>query len=265
MDEKPFGDNPFGDNPFMNSEIKKENAGFENGDDKDKDVMVCPQCGMPLMGEERYCMGCGMNVQPVSKAVYESAGAGGYGGTNQKNYTGATYHSSSAAGIDFKTISLIIIMAVSLIMAGFFIFMGIKDSKKENVVVAKRTTYSDGKAITEEATIYATGDKIYKISDQAWMDISGMDQRQVDIMKNYMNQYYMKYTEYSFIQCDVTQEDNKIIVKMDYNYLNVMDNMSKMIDLKMLDMGGRSEVTYKDYISLKKTISYVKSHGWTVQ
>ena len=160
---------------------------------------------------------------------------------------------------------LIGIMAVSLIFAIFCIIMGIRDKTVEKVVVLNRLLSSEGEIVHETATIYAKGDKVYQMTDEAWIDLSSMDQNQIKMVINYMNQHYEGYMKYDFIKCSVTQEDKKVIAKIEYHYLNVMDNMNKLTELKLLNMGGNTEVTYKDYISLKKTISFMTNQGWAKQ
>lgn len=260
MDEKPFGDNPFGENPF--GDIAKDNSFAKYEDDGDSGQKVCPKCGTPFTGNDYYCMNCGMTVDPVSKVVYEN-------NKSLENYgnSGMAGHPSTVIREENRYVKMFIIgiMAVSLVFAIFCIIMGIRDATVEKVVVLNRILSSDGETVHETATIHAKGDKIYQISDEAWMDLSKMDQNQINIVVNYMNQHYERYMKYDFIKCTVTQEDKKVIAKIEYNYLNVVDNMNKLMDLQLLNFGGRKEITYKDFISLKRTLNSLLDQGWAKQ
>lgn len=81
-------------NAILNK-AEKEKGGLSEeeifGKDKDAPDKVCPKCGMELLGNSNYCIGCGMTVKPVKKgddgkgdSLYDGyfhKGAG-YGGGN---------------------------------------------------------------------------------------------------------------------------------------------------------------------------------------
>ena len=276
MDNNPIN------NPFNERDM------FGTSRDQNDREKVCPTCGTPLMGKENYCMGCGMNVEPIDKATYDhlkneqnqNMGQGQNQGQNQyqgmssnpyQNSYQGSYQSSGSSTPSRAVIKeesglgkmlLIAIMAIAGVAAVFFLIMGIKDATKENIAIFTREISNGSQVVYETATIYAKGDKVNRMVDEARVDLSDMTQEQINFVINTMNMGYEEYLKYSFINTEVVQVDKTVIAKLEYNYLNVEDNLSKLLEMNLLDIGRRSEVTYKDYISLKKTTESMKKEGW---
>lgn len=270
MDNNPIN------NPFNERDV------YGTSRDQSNREKVCPTCGTPLMGKENYCMCCGMNVEPVDKATYEHLKNEQSQNPDQSQYQGmssnpyqnsyqGSYQSSGSSTPSRVVIKeesglgkmlLIAIMAIAGVAAVFFLIMGIKDARKENIAIFTREISNGSQVVYETATIYAKGDKVNRMVDEASVDLSDMTQEQINFVIKTMNMGYEEYNKYSFINTEVVQVDKMVIAKLEYNYLNVEDNLSKMLEMNLLDIGRRSEVTYKDYISLKKTTESLKKEGW---
>lgn len=335
-------------NPFNNLFNEREAFGLSR-DQNDREK-VCPTCGTPLMGRENYCMGCGMNVEPIDKATYDHLkneqsqdfsqmqgadqkmqgadskmqgtdpnlilsqqpndnmhqGQSTYQGQNTyqsqnthqgqdvlmgenngqskdtfqnqdmnwdqtppQNPGGNGYRSATRAVVRQESglgrNLVYVIMALAAVAAVFFLVMGIVDSKKENDVVYTRQIVNDSRVVHEVARIYAKGDKIYKIVDEASVDLPEMEQNQIDLFKSYMRKSYESYLEYGFIHLEITQEGKTVTARLEYDNLNLANNMRQMLDLKLIDIGGRNEVTYKDYLSMKRTVKSLIAEGWIRQ
>lgn len=44
---------------------------YSNRPEEESPELVCPNCGMAVMGKDNYCIGCGMIVTPVDRKTYE--------------------------------------------------------------------------------------------------------------------------------------------------------------------------------------------------
>lgn len=290
----PFGDNPFGENfvaddtfgNFGTKPLSEMGDGiiFDNGDNEEK---VCPHCGTSMEGKETYCMICGMTVDPVFKKDYEKskeeAQAGYYGGAGSSGggYNGnsggynnngspassSSYGSSkSSGGNNLSVILIAAISVIALIFAGIFLFKGLQASNAEKVVVMHRKVTSSISFDRDETfTLYAKGDKLYKVEVSVVYDTTGADDRVLMTAKNELLQYGSKtFPDQNFITTEVVEEENKLILKMVYDYLNVMDNMNYLIDHQLLTFAdNKTDVDYKDFISLSDTVAVMKSQKYT--
>ena len=87
-------------------------------------------------------------------------------------------------------------------------------------------------------------------------------------MKNKLNQQYATYETSTSMHYNLKQEaDKKLILTIEYEYLNVADNLQKMLDDGLLEKSGfnNSEITVKDYISLDRSITNMKKAGYRVR
>ncbi|MBP5282273.1 MAG: hypothetical protein J6Z22_07205 [Lachnospiraceae bacterium] len=300
----PFGDNPFGDpsirpgntfGDFGTRPLSEMGEGI-NFDDHDHEEKVCPHCGTAMDGKETYCMICGMTVDPVFKKDYEKSkeenangyygggsssgsGSGGYGGgsgSGTGGYGGGSgYNSSPSRPTSYGKsssnttgiIAIVAIMAVALIMAVIFFTKGMEAKNAEQVVVLNRKVYSDITFDRDETfTLYGKGDKLYKVVARLAYDVKGVDERSVMMAKNKLLQYGAEqFPDQNFITTEVLQEDDQLILMIYYEYLNVMDNMTYLLENKALTFkNNKTEVELRDYISLKDTMNELKAEKFSV-
>ena len=266
---------------------------------KDEGEKVCPNCGMPLYGKDAYCMGCGMTVAPMDKAEYENrkasadtgagsygSAAGVYGSTGTYGSAGTTggtgtygsgtgsYGSSGQSAVRYGNqtasngylIFVGIIGIAALICAIFFVIKGITATEEETQTVYTRQVITQLPAGSlhrdETVKIYAKGDKIQRVITEVIWDVDEIKRSRYDIevFKNTSNsELTEKYSKFNFITYDCREEGNKLIFSLDYNYLNVMENMKTLLDENLMEFNnGKRDVGYKDYISLKETIKNLK-------
>ena len=84
--------------------------------------------------------------------------------------------------------------------------------------------------------------------------------------KNKLLQYGAEqFPDQNFITTEVLQEDDQLILMIYYEYLNVMDNMTYLLENKALTFkNNKTEVELRDYISLKDTMNELKAEKFSV-
>lgn len=201
-------------------------------------------------------------------------GTGSYGNTGTYGSGLGSYGSSGRSTVRYGNqtansgylIFVGIIGIAALICAIFFVIKGITATEEETQTVYTRqvvTKLPAGSLHRDETVkIYAKGDKIQRvITEVIWdMDEIQRSRYNLEIFKNTSNsELTEKYSKYSFITYDCREEGNKLIFSLDYNYLNVMENMKTLLDEKLMEFNnGKRDVGYKDYISLKETVKNLK-------
>ncbi len=232
---------------------------------------VCPNCGMPLYGKDAYCMGCGMTVAPMDKKEYENrkAGeaAGGAAGTvgGTGSYGSTVRYGNQTANSGYL-IFVGIIGIAALICAIFFVIKGITATEEETQTVYTRQVITPMPTGTlhrdETVKIFAKGDKIQRVITEVTWDADELTRSHydVEVFKNTTNsEMTEKFSKFSFVTYTCREEGNKLIFSLDYNYLNVMENMKTLLDEKLMEFNnGKRDVGYRDYISLKETVKNLK-------
>ena len=275
----PFGENPFGENFDAGESIFGKNKESEDGgmgnspEGGTGEDMVCPHCGMKLEVEETYCMNCGMTVNPVLKKDYDKAMSennGGYGNGGYGN-GGASPAPSSPVRIqeDNPLNKIIMIVAAAVVLIGviFFAVKWISSSNQEKTVVLTKTQEQNGVTGKAVITLYGKGDKLYRASEKITFDVTGYDNLVIEVVKNALNKWGESFKPFSkFVTFEVGSTDHEISIDMEFNYLNVMENMQALVDNDMLGARGKKEkVKIKDYISINQTVTELKEKGYKVQ
>lgn len=246
----------------------------ENGDEEEK---VCPKCGTPMFGKDTYCLGCGVNVQPIGKTEYDRKKeiVELYGEESSGSHTFEN-KDRWAPGVTIReqgpNLAPIIVMAVigvvALIMAIIFISKGIAASKEEKTVTYTRNVITRGAGISysrdETVTLAAQGDKLLELTFSVVFDLSTFDDMDVERYKITLDQHYSEYAmPYTFIDYDSKKENGKVYFTLKYKYLNVLDNMNKLLEQDVLEFGdGKQALTNKSYVSLNQTISSLEKQQY---
>lgn len=275
----PFGENPFGENFDAGESIFGKNKEPEDGgmgnspEGGTGEEMVCPHCGMKLEGEETYCMNCGMTVNPVLKKDYDKAmnennGGNGYGGYGNG---GASPVPSSPVRIqeDNPLNKIIMIVAAAVVLIGviFFAVKWISSMNQEQTVILTKTQEQNGVTGKAVITLYGKGDKLFRATEKITFDVSGYDKLVIEVVKNALNKWGESFKPFSrFVTFEVGSTDQELSIDIEFNYLNVLENMQAMVDNDMLDTNsGREKVNSKDFISIKETTDELKAKGYKVQ
>lgn len=280
--ENPLGMNPFGENPLGEGFIGDSSFGrYSDGNDADGSddgsggEKVCPNCGTGMAEGETYCMACGMSVIPVHKRDYDKAinhddsqgakgavnsyndpyGRGnmsrsdpyGRGGTRSGVGTGSRSRSASNG----SNLWIVIIMIVAFVFAVFFLIKGIGASKEEKMTVMSRHVISPIADRVETFTLYATGDTMTRLTFETVIDVSGRDQRAIDATIEKARQQYAEQDAQIFIDVDIRQEGNQLIIMLDYKNLNITSNVDYLLEKGVLEVEGG-----KDAIKRSKVVSY---------
>lgn len=278
----------------------------EEEEEEDSDERFCPECGMPMMGRDSFCNRCGKKVEPVGKREYERmrakksgssasrsnasntsrggngsgssyggngggsrGGNGGYGGYDDEEYGRAPIPTSrvrQAPELPVKLIVLAAVTAVMVIVAIVCIVMAISASKKEAITILSKQAVQDGRNVTETVTIYSTGNKIRSIKKETVIDVSGMTQDDINFNKEYFEKSYKELAKARFISYDVSQNGSQIVMHLNYDFLDVKDNITTMSELGLFKLGGsKTEAGNNDFIALKKTLKDLQKAGYVVQ
>jgi len=286
----PFGENPFGEGVIVDSSFGNPMSGGGNGSEEEgSNEKVCPHCGTAMVGEETYCMVCGMSVMPVLKRDYEKAmqndsignntygsaygSALAQGGNSYGDRTGGSYYGgngsdrgSSARGGSYGRSNanngyyamVAIVGIIALIFAVFFVIKGIGAAKEEKMTAVTRHVVSPIADRQETYTLYAIGDKLTRMTFVTDIDVSGRDQRSIDQTVIKTRQNYAAQEELTFVNLDINQADGRLIITLDYQYLNVKENVDRLYDMGVLVFTGEGDRGNKDYVSYKTTLDLLK-------
>ena len=288
----PFGENPFGEGVIVDSSFGNPMSGNGGNDSEDEgsNEKVCPHCGTAMVGEETYCMVCGMSVMPVLKRDYEKAmqndsignntygtaygstsaqngnsymdrtGGGYYGGNGSdrgRSARGERSRGSGNANNGYYAM-VAIVGIIALIFAVFFVIKGIGAAREEKVTVVTRHVVSPIADREETYTLYATGDKLTRMTFLTDIDVNGRDQRSIDQTVLKTRQNYAAQEELTFVNLDINQTDGRLIITLDYQYLNVKENVDRLYDMGVLVFTGEGDRGNKDYVSYKTTLDLLK-------
>lgn len=293
----PLGENPMGegfvaDNSFGNVGTNGNGSDESGGPEK----KVCPQCGMELPENETFCMACGMTVIPVLKKDYDKAvaagqdpvaygrafsaddsngsgaGAHAYGGGN--SYDGQSRSASSYSyskkenepSVPYMTFWALVAFAAIAVLV-FFVHKLNVEKNAEKTTILYRTIVESDNTVDDTVIFTSNGDKVSKIKYQTALHVNGWEQNRIDQVINVLNQEYAPYETSTSMHYSIKQENSKLVVTIEYEYLNVMENLQKMLDDGLLEKSGfdNSEITIKDYISLDKSTSNLRKEGYKLK
>ena len=268
--ENPFGENPFGpgfvagDQSFGAAKTQQETqqpkmqASTATGNEDEQ--RTCPKCGMPLMGRDNYCIGCGEVVNPVSGS---QKSASTYGSSNGKtssydrgtNYSGrSSVRIQESSFINFKLIIRLIPLIIALI--GFLYGSGLFASQK--VTTMYSFTLQGKFEVSKTISLYSKGDVVDTIEENMRVNAAGYKPYEIDYLKNYLAEDMEKrFGGCTFIQFSVAMEGDDIIVKINYNDLKNKANVQKMMELGIVEKKRLS-----GHISLSGTVDNMKKEGW---
>lgn len=288
MENEDLGKHPFGENPFGNPEL---GILQEGGIEEEK---VCPHCGNDLAKKEKYCMICGMNVEPVLKKDYQRAmsdgdgsnlGGSAYGGSNYGGYGGAAasgYGGSSGSGYGGssygskatyrtkKSSSMfpILIVVIGLVAVGaaiFFFKKGLNAPGVPQSITMHRTiiTELDGRKISsreELITVKALGDVVTEISLKHTIDSSNLRSDSALLYKKNLIKKFGDLNYPEFISYDVVEGENEIVVTVDFTELDKVENLNILLDNDLLEFkDGKDRVKATDHVSYKAVVSELKA------
>lgn len=302
----PLGENPLGegfvaDNSFGNRGMYGDGAD-ESSDGPEK--KVCSQCGAEMPENETFCMACGMTVIPVLKKDYDKAvnagqdpaayskafsaektndvvqsndpfgggnsygGGGSYGGGQSRSTSSYSYSKKEDEPSVIYMFFWALVALVAIAVLVFFVHKLNVEKNAEKTTTLCRTV-KENNVTAEETVIYTSnGDKVSKITYITEIGIEGWEQYNVDQVKNKLDQQYASYVNNVSMHYNVKQvEDKKLVVTIEYEYLNVQTNLQKMLDDGLLEKTGfqDSEVTVKDYISLDRSVSNLRNAGYKLR
>ncbi|MBR4733359.1 MAG: zinc-ribbon domain-containing protein [Lachnospiraceae bacterium] len=198
-------------------------------------------------------------------------GGGSYGGGN--SYGGQSRSSSSYSkkenepSVLYLTFWALVALAAIAVLVFFVHKLNVEKNAEKTTTLYR--TVKDDFSVEEDTVIFTSnGDKVTKITYQTEFSIDGWEQYYVDQVKNKLDQEYAAYETSVSMHYKIEQiEDKKLIVTIEYEYLNLPENIQKMIDDGLLEKSGmdNSEISYKDYISLEKSTSNLRKEGYKVR
>lgn len=196
-------------------------------------------------------------------------GNGGFGGYDDDEYGRAPIPTSrvrQAPEIPVKLIVLGAITAVMVIVAIVCTVLAISASKKDAITVLQKQSVTNGHNVTETITFYSTGNKIRSITEEMVIDATGMSQDDINFNKEHWDKTYADIAKASFIDYNVSQNGNEIVMHLAYNFLDNKDNITTMSEMGLFKLGGnKTEAGNGDYIALKKTLKDLQKTGYVLQ
>lgn len=284
MENGNLGNHPFGENPFGNPEL---GILQEGGNEEEK---VCPHCGTDLAKNEKYCMICGMSVEPVLKKDYQRAvsdgdgsnlGSSAYGGNGYGGSAGAGYGSTAGAGYGSSYGSkttyrakkssslvpiLIFVIGLAAVAVAFLFFRkGLNAPGVPQSVTMHRTVISElnGQKISsreELITVNALGDVVTQISLKHTIDSSNLRSDSALLYKKNLIKKFGDLNYPEFISYDVVESENEIVITVDFKELDKVENLNILLDNDLLEFkDGKERVNKTDHISYKAVISELKA------
>ena len=255
---------------------------------------------MPMMGRDSFCNRCGKKVEPIGRRAYErlkakkeaeenaknnaakGGGIRGNGGSRSGGFGGGSHGHGGGRGSHgfgrspvaapwyeqgnekpIKKIVLISTASVAAVVVILVAVLNIISAFKETVTVLYKQSETEGHAVTETLTFYATGNKVSGIKAEYVLDIDGMDQDQIDFYKRYLDENYAEIAKASFIDYSLTVNGGRMIMQLTYNSLDSKENMATMSEMGIYKLGGsRTETGRGNFIALKQTISNMKRAGF---
>ena len=195
---------------------------------------------------------------------YGNAGANsGYGagyGTSGNGYgsNGAGRSSGYAEGTSDKMPllqSILIMVGIAVVVFfGIFIVDSMTKLKDE---ITMLYTYDSKNDIEGTMSILASGDRVKQISEEERWNISSYSSAEVEIVKEFVKEYYGNYASYDFILFNMSEEGSSLKINIVYRDLDKRANIKSLVQLGIVDNGAG------DYVSLKETVKSLKSAGWS--
>ena len=141
------------------------------------------------------------------------------------------------------------------------------EKNAEKTTTLYRTIVESDNTVDDTVIFTSNGDKVSKIKYQTALHVNGWEQNRIDQVINVLNQEYAPYETSTSMHYSIKQENSKLVVTIEYEYLNVMENLQKMLDDGLLEKSGfdNSEITIKDYISLDKSTSNLRKEGYKLK
>lgn len=193
---------------------------------------------------------------------YGGAGANaGYGASGSgygPNGTGRSSGYAEGSSDKMPLLQSILIMVGIAVVVFFGIFI-VDTMTKLRDEVTTLYTYDSKNDIEGKMSILASGDKVKQITEEERWNIANYSPEQVDIVTEYVKEYYGNYGNYDFIFFDMKQEGSELLIDIVYRDLDKRANVKSLIKLGIVQEGGG------DYVSLKETVKSLKGAGWSDQ
>ena len=196
-------------------------------------------------GNNGYGYGAGAN------AGYGASG-GGYGPNGAGRSSG--YAEGSSDKMPLMQSILIMVGIAVVVFFGIFIVDSMTKLKDE---ITMLYTYDSKNDIEGTMSILASGDRVKQISEEERWNISKYSSEEVEIVTEFVKEYYGNYASYDFILFNMSEEGSSLKINIVYRDLDKRANIKSLVQLGIVDNGAG------DYVSLKETVKSLKSAGWS--
>ena len=147
---------------------------------------------------------------------------------------------------------------ITVLTENFFFGIFIVDSMtKLKDEITMLYTYDSKNDIEGTMSILASGDRAKQITEEERWNIANYSAAEVEIVKEFVKEYYKNYENYDFIFFDMKEEGSSLVISIVYRDLDKRANIKSLVQLGIVDNGAG------DYVSLKETVKSLKSAGWS--
>lgn len=182
-------------------------------------------------------------------------GASGSGyGSNGAGRTSSGYAEGTSDKMPLLQSILIMAGIAVVVFFGIFIVDSMTKLKDE---ITTLYTYDSKNDIEGKMSILASGDRAKQITEEERWNIANYSAAEVEIVKEFVKEYYKNYENYDFIFFDMKEEGSSLVISIVYRDLDKRANIKSLVQLGIVDNGAG------DYVSLKETVKSLKSAGWS--
>ena len=182
-------------------------------------------------------------------------GASGNGyGSNGAGGTSSGYAEGTSDKMPLMQSILIMVGIAVVVFFGIFIVDSMTKLKDE---ITMLYTYDSKNDIEGTMSILASGDRVKQISEEERWNISKYSSEEVEIVTEFVKEYYGNYASYDFILFNMSEEGSSLKINIVYRDLDKRANIKSLVQLGIVDNGAG------DYVSLKETVKSLKSAGWS--
>ncbi|MBE5864500.1 MAG: zinc ribbon domain-containing protein [Lachnospiraceae bacterium] len=138
-----------------------------------------------------------------------------------------------------------------------------KDSKKQ----AEQQKPRDQKTYEfhGEMTIFSKGDQVLSWEEEQVWRYADADRNSVANVVNHLEQQGAPYLFSVFIDWNVTQDDQSVVLRRGVHQLDLKDNLVEAVSKGLIDREAVVSVRGKNYVSLKKLLEILDLEAWEVK
>ena len=111
-------------------------------------------------------------------------------------------------------------------------------------------------------SLQAKGSGITQWEEREVWDVKGLDPNSVSYVVNHLNYQYEKFQNVIFVDCEITQTEEEVVVWIVFRNLDVSENVIAMVDRNLIDPEVVVKSGGKTYVSLRRVTQMLENSGW---